>query len=270
MYQQLIATALLHLWMLSWENTTATTTFWKSHGLLSFWTCRFRVCSTYLVILSRKVYVIYVRDTTIFSFPSLAVEFRRVCRCTIFRVWRAEEDGIYWNFGNFKVVNSTVQSIAVYPWLYYLQCAILTRFAKYFSYSNVLFNLVSLLGGSGSAGTILGTSIGVLFGLVFAYSRSSIPASSNVKKALILAGVMWLVLFIVPALKYPANPPAVGNPDTIYYRQSLYVAYLAISGLTALGAAFLYHKFGSKQVKKALIPAIYSGIIIAAYLTMPP
>ena len=121
-----------------------------------------------------------------------------------------------------------------------------------------------------AAGTILGTSIGALFGLVFAYSRSSIPASSNVKKALILAGVMWLVLFIVPALKYPANPPAVGNPDTIYYRQSLYVAYLAISGLTALGAAFLYHKFGSKQVKKALIPAIYSGIIIAAYLTMPP
>jgi predicted cobalt transporter CbtA len=119
------------------------------------------------------------------------------------------------------------------------------------------------------AGIILGTSLGALFGLVFAYSRSSIPASNNVKKALILAGVMWLVLFVVPALKYPANPPAVGNPDTIYYRQSLYVAYLAISGLTALGAAFLYRKFGNKQVKKALLPAVYSGIIIAAYLTMP-
>jgi hypothetical protein len=100
-----------------------------------------------------------------------------------------------------------------------------------------------------AAGTILGISLGALIGLVFAYSRSSIPASSNVKKALILAGVMWLVLFIVPALKYPANPPAVGNPDTIYYRQSLYVAYLAISGLTALGAAFLYRKFGNRHVK---------------------
>jgi predicted cobalt transporter CbtA len=120
-----------------------------------------------------------------------------------------------------------------------------------------------------AAGTILGTSLGALFGLVFVYSRNSIPASNNVKKALILAVVMWLVLFIVPALKYPANPPAVGNPDTIYYRQSLYVVYLAISGLTALGAAFLYRKFGNRQVKKALIPAIYSGIIIAAYLTMP-
>jgi predicted cobalt transporter CbtA len=121
-----------------------------------------------------------------------------------------------------------------------------------------------------AAGTILGTSLGALFGLAFAYSRNSIPTSSNMKKALILAGVMWLVLFIFPALKYPANPPAVGNPDTIYYRQSLYIAYLAISGLTALGAAFLYRKLGNKQAKKALIPAIYAGILIAAYLTMPP
>jgi predicted cobalt transporter CbtA len=119
------------------------------------------------------------------------------------------------------------------------------------------------------AGTILGTSIGALFGLVFAYSRNSIPASSNMKKALIVAGVMWLVLFMVPALKYPANPPAVGNPDTLYYRQSLYIAYLAITGLTALGAAFLYRKLGNTQVKKVLIPAIYAGIIIAAYFIMP-
>jgi predicted cobalt transporter CbtA len=119
------------------------------------------------------------------------------------------------------------------------------------------------------AGTILGTSIGALFGLVFAYSRNSIPASSNMKKALTVAGVMWLVLFMVPALKYPANPPAVGNPDTLYYRQSLYIAYLAITGLTALGAAFLYRKLGNKQVKKVLIPAIYAGIIIAAYFIMP-
>jgi predicted cobalt transporter CbtA len=125
-------------------------------------------------------------------------------------------------------------------------------------------------GGEIAAGTILGMSISALFGLVFAYSRSLIPASSNKRKALILASVMWLVLFIVPALKYPANPPAVGNPDTIYYRQSLYIAYLAISGLTALGLVFLYQKLGNMQAKKVIISAIYAGIIIAAYLTMPP
>src|SRR6185437_8372073 len=84
-------------------------------------------------------------------------------------------------------------------------------------------------GGEIAAGTILGLSLGSLFGIVFAYARNSIPGSSNKKKALLLAGVMWFVLFLVPALKYPANPPAVGEPETIYYRQQLYIAFLAIS-----------------------------------------
>jgi predicted cobalt transporter CbtA len=80
---------------------------------------------------------------------------------------------------------------------------------------------------------------------------------------------MWFVLFLMPALKYPANPPAVGDPETIYYRQSLYVAFLAISGFSALGLAFLYRKMGALNIKKAIIPAAYAAIISGAYLAMP-
>ena len=90
-------------------------------------------------------------------------------------------------------------------------------------------------GGEIAAGAILGMSIAALFGIVFAYSRDSLPGHSNnnKKKALILGGIMFLVLFLVPALKYPANPPAVGDPNTISYRESLYTAILAISGFSA-------------------------------------
>src|ERR671921_2762662 len=66
-------------------------------------------------------------------------------------------------------------------------------------------------GGGIVAGTILGTSLSALFGIVFIYNRTSLPGSNNKKKALTLAGIMCLVLFIIPALKYPANPPAVGE-----------------------------------------------------------
>lgn len=125
-------------------------------------------------------------------------------------------------------------------------------------------------GGEIAAGTILGTSIAALFGVVFAYSRGSLPCSNNKKKALILAGIMWFVLFLIPALKYPANPPAVGDPETIYYRQSLYTAYLAVSGLLALGLAFLYGKIGKVRVKKVIIPAVYAAVMIGAYMVMPP
>jgi predicted cobalt transporter CbtA len=126
------------------------------------------------------------------------------------------------------------------------------------------------------AGTILGISIAALFGIVFAYSRSSVlllPCSdNNKKKALVLAGVMWFVLFLVPALKYPANPPAVGDPETIYYRQSLYVAFLVISGFSALALSFLYiKKIGGRPAlsKRIAIPSLYAAIMIGAFLILP-
>jgi predicted cobalt transporter CbtA len=125
-------------------------------------------------------------------------------------------------------------------------------------------------GGEIAAGTVLGLSIGALFGIVFAYARSSLPGSNNKKKALILAGIMWLALFLVPAFKYPVNPPAVGDPETIYYRQNLYLAFVAVSGFSALGLAFLYRKMGSAvQVKKAIVPAAYAAIMAAAFVAIP-
>ena len=125
-------------------------------------------------------------------------------------------------------------------------------------------------GGEIAAGTMLGTSYGALFGIVFAYSRRSIHVSSERKKALILSGVMLLVLYIVPGLKYPANPPGVGDPETLFVRQSLYIAYLAISGLSALGLALAYRKMGDGNSKKIIVPTMYAAIMLAAYFAMPP
>ena len=71
------------------------------------------------------------------------------------------------------------------------------------------------------------------------------------------------------AIKYPANPPAVGDPETIYYRQSLYVGYLAISGFTALALALAWNRvqLGSKKI---LFPLVYSAVMIVAYVVFPP
>ena len=78
-------------------------------------------------------------------------------------------------------------------------------------------------------------------------------SNSNVRKALILAGIMWLVLFLIPVLKYPANQPAVGDPETIYYIEGLYIAFLSISGFSALGLVLAYRRagvLGSSKIRK--------------------
>ena len=131
-------------------------------------------------------------------------------------------------------------------------------------------------GGEIAAGTVLGMSLGALFGIVFVYTRPLLLPRSNssIRKALILAGIMWFVLFLVPALKYPANPPAVGDPETIYYRESLYVGLVAISGSSALGLALLYRKSDNKvpnnRNKFIIVLIIYTAIIAGAFYILPP
>jgi len=123
-------------------------------------------------------------------------------------------------------------------------------------------------GGEIIAGAVYGISLGALFGIVFVYARNALPGDNNKKKALFLAGILWFVLYFAVALKYPANPPAVGDPETIYYREALYVAFIAISGFTALSLALLWNRVKVNS-KKIVLPLVYGGIMIAAYLTLP-
>jgi len=123
-------------------------------------------------------------------------------------------------------------------------------------------------GGQVLAGAILGTSIGALFGIVFAYSRKILPGQHNVKKALVLAGIMWLTIYLIPFLKYPANPPTVGDPETVVLRATLYLAFIAISGFSVIGFYQLSKKFQKRKKLAAVIG--YATFMTAMFVVMPP
>jgi hypothetical protein len=76
---------------------------------------------------------------------------------------------------------------------------------------------------------VYGTGLGGLFALVFAFAYGRTGNLRPRSLAALLAGAAFLVLFLVPYLKYPANPPAVGNPDTIEYRTGLYFMMVLLS-----------------------------------------
>lgn len=117
------------------------------------------------------------------------------------------------------------------------------------------------------AGVILGTSIGALFGIVFALSRNSLPGNNDLKKSITLAGIMWFTMYIIPFLKYPANPPTVGDGETVVLRAILYLSFIAISGLGAYG----FYKLSTKlQKNKKLLSLVgYTIFISAVFLIMP-
>ena len=117
------------------------------------------------------------------------------------------------------------------------------------------------------AGVILGTSIGALFGIVYALSRNSLPGNTDIKKALILSGIMWFTMYLIPFLKYPANPPTVGDGETVVLRAILYLSFIAISGFGALGFYKLSKKFKNN---KKLVGLIGYGIFISAVFFVMP
>lgn len=128
-------------------------------------------------------------------------------------------------------------------------------------------------GGEVVAAATYGISLSALFGIVFVYSRRSLPSFNNKRKALFLAAIMFFVIFLIPALKYPANPPAVGNPSTIYYREMLYVGFIAVSGFSALALALSYKGLQTYFPEKPtwlIFPLIYAVLMISAYIVFPP
>jgi predicted cobalt transporter CbtA len=117
------------------------------------------------------------------------------------------------------------------------------------------------------AGMILGIAMGSLFGIVYALSRNSLPGKNDVTKAIVLAGIMWLTIYLIPFLKYPANPPTVGDAETVVLRSILYISFIAISGFGALGFYKLSQKL--QRDKKYLGILGYVIFIVIAFFVMP-
>ena len=122
-------------------------------------------------------------------------------------------------------------------------------------------------GGQVLAGAILGTSVGALFGIVFAYARNVLPGIHNVNKALALSGIMWVTLYFIPFLKYPANPPTVGDTETVVLRSILYLSFIAISGFGAVGFYQLYKRL--EKGKRIIAYIGYAVFISIVFVVMP-
>ncbi len=90
-----------------------------------------------------------------------------------------------------------------------------------------------------AAHVIYGAAIGGFFSLVFALALGRIGGFAPRSLAGLLAIAAFIALVLVPELKYPANPPAVGASDTIGERTALYFGMLAICLLAMILAATL-------------------------------
>jgi len=76
---------------------------------------------------------------------------------------------------------------------------------------------------------VYSAAFGGLFALVFAVAHGRIGHLRPRAVSALLALGGFLALYVVPNLKYPANPPSVGDPATIGLRTGLYFSMILIS-----------------------------------------
>jgi hypothetical protein len=92
-------------------------------------------------------------------------------------------------------------------------------------------------GGLFLATALYGVAVGGLFAVAFAALRGRGAERSDWQLSTRLAAALFAAVVLVPWIKYPPNPPAVGDPGTIGERTAYFVVLLAGSLLALLAAA---------------------------------
>jgi predicted cobalt transporter CbtA len=124
-----------------------------------------------------------------------------------------------------------------------------------------------------TAVVVYSAAFGGLFGLAFAFANGRVPGRLSPQSlSALLAAAGFVAIYLVPNLKYPANPPSVGDPETINMRTALYFIMIAISLAAMVGSAalkgLLVARFGRWNAN-LIVAACYIVIVVIAGLLLP-
>lgn len=118
---------------------------------------------------------------------------------------------------------------------------------------------------------LAGATFGLVFGLVFWALRRAQP---DVFRRSLWAGAMLFgAITLAPWLKYPPNPPAVGDPATIGRRQALYVSLIALClALVLVGAALAgwLRRQGWPEHRRVAAVACFVAVTFGGALALLP
>ena len=116
-------------------------------------------------------------------------------------------------------------------------------------------------------------AMGALFSVAFIVAYSRFAITSVRAQSLVLAAGAFTAVYLVPFLKYPANPPSIGDPDTIGKRTGLYLLMIGLSLAFAVAAVWLGRRLLPKLgAWGATLSGIGAYVVVMAVvmLVLPP
>lgn len=102
-------------------------------------------------------------------------------------------------------------------------------------------------------------AIGGLFALVFAFVHDRFSSLSVRGTSAVIAVAAFVAIVLIPTIKYPVNPPAVGNSDTIGVRTELFFLMIVVSLASLVAAIAIARRLAANY-------GIWNAAIIAGVL----
>ena len=121
-----------------------------------------------------------------------------------------------------------------------------------------------------ATGTLaVGITLGGVVGLVSAFAVGRIGRLRPSQSTALIALIGFVAFGLVPFLKYPSTPPAVGNEDTIASRTLEFFAMQGISILAAIGAVLLARRLlDSVGTYRAIVVSAGSYLLVVMVAAM--
>lgn len=155
---------------------------------------------------------------------------------------------------------------------------LLTSVAAYFLLEPTLEAAIALEGPSDGEGPVsreaqklLGMPLGFVFaglalGLLFAVAYRVLPSRAEPwQRSLGLAAGGFVALALIPALRYPASPPGLGDPETIADRTSGYLLAVALGVLVVSGT---YAAVRALRARELATPVRQSAVVAVVVLAV--
>lgn len=120
---------------------------------------------------------------------------------------------------------------------------------------------------------LFGVAVGGIFGLIFAYFRGRLASGTDWTRSLTLAAAIFGGAFLLPFVKYPANPPGVGDAATIGERTAAYYTMVGLSLLAVLiawiVARFLRERGAPAPVRHLSVGLGLMVVVTVMFLALP-
>jgi hypothetical protein len=126
--------------------------------------------------------------------------------------------------------------------------------------------------GIGVGIVLFGVAMGALFAVAYAVCLGRVGNLRPRTLSMLVAGGGFLGIYLVPFVKYPANPPSIGHPETIGVRGAVYVLMMVCSVAFLVGAVILGKRLAKRfgNWNATLLAALAFVVVIGVVMALLP